>query len=261
MKSKQIKQFKEMKKLFSYVAMLLLPVAVSAQVIVGGSIGIDAQGSKASSLSKVGDKEVKGMTKGDSDFGLEIAPKVGYIINDKLEVGASLGLVYNQTMKYASLLDKEGENPKAFKDNKTSTFSWSINPYARYCVVDANGFGLWIEGLVSLGTSAASKVKYYDIEYDGVTHRDNADELNKKDKDAPKYSCFNGGLYIQPVLTYAVTEHFRLEATLNFLGVNLSGSVVKNTDKDGNWTKNNDYYLGLNINQGNLLSVGCVYSF
>ena len=250
-----------MKKLFSYVAMLLLPVAVSAQVIVGGSIGINASGSKNSSHYEYDDVKVDGLTKNASQFGLNIAPKAGYIINDKLEVGASLGLNYKQTMNYMTCLDKEGENPKAFKDNKYSTFSWSINPYARYCVVDANGFGLWIEGLVSLGTSTAGKTKHYDIEYDGIDYRDNADELNKEDKDAPKYSCFNGGLYIQPVVTYAITEHFRLEATLDFLGVNLSGSVVKTTDKDDNWVKDNNYSLGLNINQGNLLSVGCVYSF
>ena len=100
------------------------------------------------------DGKVNDLVKNDSRFGFEIAPKVGYIINEKLEVGASIGLGYSHNMKYVTLADKEGENPKAFKDNKTSNFTWSINPYARYCVVDVNGFGLWIEGLVSLGTSA-----------------------------------------------------------------------------------------------------------
>ena len=248
-----------MKKLFSYVAMLLLPVAVSAQVIVGGSIGITASSEKSTLLV---DGKVNDLVKNDSRFGFEIAPKVGYIINEKLEVGASVGLGYDQTMHYVTLADKEGENPKAFKDNKTSNFTWSINPYTRYCLVDVNGFGLWIEGLVSLGTSAASKTKYYEAEYDGTKHNENADDLNKKDKNAPKYSCFNGGLYIQPVLTYAVTEHFRLEASLDFLGVNLSGTAQKVTDKENKLVdKYNTCNFGLNINQGNLLSVGCVYSF
>lgn len=252
-----------MKKLFSYVAMLLLPVAVSAQVIVGGSIGITASSEKSTLLV---DGKVQDLTKNPdgkpSQFGLNIAPKAGYIINDKLEVGASLGLTYNQKMYYTTLANKEGENLKAFKDNKTSTFSWSINPYARYRVVDANGFGLWIEGLVSLGTSAAQKTKYYDVEYDGITYRDNADELNNKDKNAPKYSCFNGGLYIQPVVTYAVTEHLRLEVSLDLLGVNLSGTAEKVTDKENKLEdKKNTCNFGLNIQQGDLLSVGCVYSF
>lgn len=252
-----------MKKLFSYVAMLLLPVAVSAQVIVGGSIGITASSEKSTLLV---DGKVQDLTKNPdgkpSQFGFKIAPKVGYIINDKLEVGASIGLGYSHNMMYVTLADKEGENPKAFKDNKTSNFTWSINPYTRYCLVDVNGFGLWIEGLVSLGTSAAPKTKYYEAEYDGTKHNENADDLNKKDKNAPKYSCFNGGLYIQPVLTYAVTEHFRLEASLDFLGVNLSGKAQKVTDKENKLVdKYNTCKFGLNINQGNLLSVGCVYSF
>ena len=85
-----------MKKLFSYVAMLLLPVAVSAQVIVGGSIGFDASSSKSTLLV---DGKVNDLVKNDSRFGFEIAPKVGYIINEKLEVGASIGLGYSHNMK------------------------------------------------------------------------------------------------------------------------------------------------------------------
>lgn len=249
-----------MKKLFSYVAMLLLPVAVSAQVIVGGSIGFNASSSKSTSLAEIEDVEVEGLKKNPSSFGFEIAPKVGYIINEKLEVGASVGLEYDQTVNYATCLDKEGKNPKAFKDNKYSTFSWSINPYARYCLVDVNGFGLWIEGLVSVGTATAPKTKIYEYKYGDVTYNEGADKLNKK-KDEGKYVDFNGGLYIQPVLTYAVTDHIRLEASLDFLGVNLSGRVVKTTDKDGNWNKDNTCNFGLNINNGDLISVGCVYSF
>lgn len=248
-----------MKKIFSYVAMLLLPVAVSAQVIVGGSIGFNAISGKSTKLM---DGKVEDLVKNDSKFGFEIAPKVGYIINEKLEVGASVGLRYDQTMHYVILADKEQANPKAFKDNKYSTFSWSINPYARYCLVDVNGFGLWIEGLVSLGTSAAPKTKYYESEYDGLKYNENADELNKKDKNAPKYSCFNGGFYVQPVLTYAVTDHIRLEASLDFLGVNLTGTAKKVTDKENKLVeKLNTCEFGLNINKGDLISVGCVYSF
>ena len=71
----------------------------------------------------------------------------------------------------------------------------------------------------------------------------------------------------QPVLTYKISEHFRLETALNFLGFNLSGTTSKTiTDDKGNWRKSNTCDFGLNINSENVaqigyITIGCVYAF
>ena len=237
------------------IVCLLSSVMASAQLIVGGVLDFSASSQKNTSLTD-GHESLKTYP---SRLTLGIAPKVGYIINDTWEVGAKLGLRYNQTMDYVVLSDDAGENPKAFKNYKTSDIDWSIDPYARWRAVEFKGLGVWIEGLVSLGSRSTPKKRYYAAQYgsDGVIYRSKieADAMN----DTPvteKTSTFIGGLYIQPVLTYAINEHFRLETTLNFLGLNLSGSVQKQTDSEGYWNINSTCNFGLNIDSEDVLSIG-----
>lgn len=255
-----------MKKFFYAVICLLLPAVASAQVIVGGTIDFSASTSKNSSYYEGNE----GLGKSPTNFSFGIAPKVGYVIDNKWEVGAKLNLHSNQKTTYVSLVDKEGKNPKLFKDSKTSDFKWAIQPYARWSAVEVKGFGLWIEGIVSLGSIADRKTKYYAAKYgeDGQEHRSaaEAEKLNNQVTD-DKSSYFEGGLYIQPVLTYKISEHFRLETALNFLGFNLSGTTSKTiTDDKGNWRKSNTCDFGLNINSENVaqigyITIGCVYAF
>lgn len=244
-----------MKKiLFLLIVSLLLTVTTSAQVIVGGALSFSASNQTSTNWNNGNEN----LSKNPSTFSFGISPKVGYLINEKWEVGAKLDLNYNQSMNYVVLRDNEGVNPKALKDYKTSYFRMSIDPYARWCAVNVKGFGVWLEGLVSLGTNFTPKNKFYPVQYgnDGVVYRSEieADALN----DTPiqtKTSNFNGGLYIQPVLTYAFNEHCRLETTLNFLGFNLSGSVQKSTTAEGDWHKTNTCNFGLNIDSENALVV------
>lgn len=255
-----------MKKIFYAAICLLLPAVASAQMIVGGTIDFSANTSKSSSYYN----ENEGLGKSPTEFNFGIAPKIGYVINNKWEVGAKINLHSNQKTDYVTLVDKEGKNPKLFKDSKTTDFKWAVQPYARWSAVEAKGFGLWIEGLISLGSFADTKTKYYTAKYgvDGQEYRSaaEAEKLNNQITDN-KSSYIEGGLYIQPILTYKVSEHFRLETALNFLGFNLSGTASKTViDDDGNWSKHNTCDFGLNINSENVaqigyITIGCVYAF
>lgn len=248
-----------MKKLFSYVAMLLLPVAVSAQVIVGGAIDFSASSGKTVTTTEESD----GITKDPTNFSFGIAPKVGYVINEKWEVGLGINLGYSQDMNYFTATNKEGDTQEALKDYKTSNFKWAIEPYARYCLVDVNGFGVWIEGLVSLGSCTPGKRTEYAMEYDDTEYRSESDakKANKKNPDY-KHSRFDGGFYVQPVLTYAINDNWRFESTLNCMGLNISGYTKKESmDKGDSWTKSSEFDFGLSVLKGDYLTVGFVYSF
>lgn len=248
-----------MKKLSLFVAVMLLPVAISAQVIIGGSIDFSASSSKTVTTSENFD----GIQKNGTNFGFGIAPKVGYVIDGKWEVGLGINLGYDQTMNYVSLKNEEGDTEEALKDYKKSQFKWAIEPYARYCLVDVNGFGVWIEGLVSLGSYTPGKTTYYAVEYDDNEYRSESEakKMNKKNPDY-KYSCFDGGFYVQPVLTYAINDNWRFESTLNFMGLNISGYTQKESlDKGDSWTKYSVFDFGLSVLKGDYLTVGFVYSF
>ena len=91
-----------MKKIFYAVICLLLPVVASAQVIVGGTIDFAAKTSTRSSYYD----ESEGLDKSPTSFSFGIAPKVGYIINNKWEVGAKLNLHSYQETRFVTLLDE-----------------------------------------------------------------------------------------------------------------------------------------------------------
>lgn len=73
-------------------------------------------------------------------------------------------------------------------------FDWSINPLVRFRVVEINNFGFWLEPKAGLGTS----------------------------HDLDKRVNLHWGMNINPVFTYQLSERFRLDATLGFLGVGLN---------------------------------------
>lgn len=235
----------------------LISINISAQVIVGGGIDFAASGGDKSVSSETG-----ALTKSPVDFSFGFTPKVGYLLNN-FEVGLGIGLQYNHTMNYEILYNKTIEKAKAFKDHKDYTFSWSINPYARYRVVNAKGFGLWIEGIATFSTKGTDGRTYYAGQYgeDVLRTKEEAYKLNHPEKvESPiKTSVFYGGLYVQPVLTYNINDSWRLETTLNFLGLHLAGDVetIKNKET-GEKVSYNTCNFGFNASTYNTFSVDVV---
>lgn len=251
-----------MKKLFLTLAVVFgMVAAANAQLVVGGGIGFGVN--TYNGTVKSGDLGVTAKDRVDFTFGF--VPRVGYIINEKWEVGGKLSLDYNQTMNYDILTNASGKDGKAFKDFKDSQFTWAIQPYARFRCFEVKGFALWIEGVGSIGTSILSKRHYYAYEYDAtIVGRTQAaaDALNEA---LPKRSSFNGSLAFQPVLTYSLNEHWVLETSLNFLGFNLGGEVITTETAAGKSTRNT-FDFGLNVNSDNIatlgfLQIGAYYKF
>ena len=235
----------------------IVSINISAQVIIGGGIDFSASGGAKSTSTEMGT-----LTKSPVDFSFGFTPKVGYLINN-FEVGLGFGLQYNHTMNYEILYNKTIEKAKAFKDYKDYTFNWSINPYARYRIVNAKGFGLWIEGIATFSTKGTDGRTYYAGQYGGdvLRTKEEAYKLNHPEKvESPiKNYVFYGGLYVQPVLTYNINDSWRLETTLNFLGLHLAGDVetIKNKET-GEKVSYNTCNFGFNASTYNTFSVDVV---
>ena len=244
-------------KQFLLLALSLISINISAQVIVGGGIDFAASGGNKSVSSETG-----ALTKSPVNFSFGFTPKVGYLINN-FEVGLGIGLQYNHTMNYEILYNKEIERSKIFKDYKDYTFDWSIKPYARYRVVNAKGFGLWIEGVATLSTKGTKGRTYYAGQYgeNVLRTKEEAYKLNHPEEvESPiKTSVFYGGLFIQPILTYNINNNWRLETTLNFLGLHLMGDVetIKNNET-GEKLSYNTCSFGFNASTYNTFSVDIV---
>lgn len=261
-----------MKKVFTTLAIALMSVvAANAQLVVGGTINFTTTGGIVTKTNNATKKGI--IDKTDLDFSMGIAPRVGYIINEKWEVGGALVLSYVDNLQYACVAKIPGTGEKAdfnaYKDQRNMNFAWAIAPYARFRCFETKGFGIWIEGIAELGSVGGIKTKFYaycDDNYTGFRTKDQADELNKNNPLTPKVSNFTGGLYFAPVLTYEFNEHLVLETSLNFLGFGLSGSTTKTKNSDGDWVKTSSCDFSLNVTSGNIatlgmIQIGAVYKF
>lgn len=114
-----------MKKIFSVIAAAFVAVSMSAQVYVGGSIGINAW----SSQENAGDR---------SETTFKLLPEIGYNINDEWAVGAVIGY---ESDKWAGI---EGYSETAF----------TFNPYARYTFLKAGKVSLFVDGGVDFTTAS-----------------------------------------------------------------------------------------------------------
>lgn len=265
-----------MKKVFITLAVVLgMATAANAQLLIGGGINFNGGTDKTVRSGEWGAQSKF------SNFGFGISPIIGYQINGKFEVGAKIVLDYDHSTTYAAIENINGKEAAKFaRDSRTTSFDWSINPYARYRLFDVKGFGFWLQGEAELGTTLERKTKYYAYGSDETNisrKQDVADKMNEK-RPGHKYSKFNGAFYVQPVLTYALDGHWTIYSELNLLSLGVWGSVEKTTEEfvPGSTTvktvnregkeeaitdTRNTCNFNLGLFQGRALTLGVVYKF
>lgn len=173
-----------MKKLILVAILgLAASVSMSAQIFVGGQLGINATSNT--------DKNVNPVVT-TSNTTVSVLPNVGYILNDKMLVGARVGLNFGST----------GAN--------NSTFGLGLQPYLRYKVLNIGKFSLAAEANVGISTST-------------TTNKIGGVGVNK-------VSNFNFSLGAVPVVLYQLNEHIALEADINVLNFNLGFGSSKETN-------------------------------
>lgn len=132
-----------MKKVILSLAVALMSVtAVNAQMVLGGSLGVSGSiGSKTVVDGKI--------TSGDFRNRLDItfAPRIGFRVSDRWEIGAALGLNYGYTMKYRL----KNDHKSLEKDLQTPDFNIDVYPYARCLFLRRSFFNMGLEGVVDLG--------------------------------------------------------------------------------------------------------------
>ena len=107
-----------MKKSLLAIAFAMVAMVGSAQIYVGGSLGLDFAGK-----DKV------------SRTGASIAPEVGYLLNENLSFGAALG--------FGTTSSKAG-------DIKSSSNHWNISPYARYTFFNSGILSCFVDGVIAV---------------------------------------------------------------------------------------------------------------
>lgn len=220
-----------MKKILLSMLMIAIVTTTNAQLWIGGGVGFNS-----GSIKNVADSE----TKSNKDsLTLSISPKIGYRIN-KLDIG--LKFTYATTRLYP---DKEKND-----NNWNQTTGYSISAFARYGLISVGDFSLRAVADFSCGISAPKTSK---------GEKDKEPKITEGDKTTA--IAFN----LYPMLSYSLSNHFELEADLNFLG--LTASFAKKSIDDDKVDRSVNYSsMGLAINNNaaaisNLMNVGLIYKF
>lgn len=193
------------------------------------SVSLSAQVFVGGSASVDTDGSKVGDTVIKGDTNIYLRLNGGYILQDNFLVGARLGLGPNF-------------------DEDTNGFDLSLAPYVRYRVFELGPVGVWAEAELYAGLSTSK-----------TTHVDNS---------VSKTNTLSFGLGLAPVLTYPLNEHITLEATLDFVSLDLSTSTIKGKDisPDGSQVFEDDpvSFSNLFVKGGStsgLVSLGFTYKF
>ena len=121
-----------MKKIILSLAMVAMSaVAVNAQFLMGGSLGLSAGNGK-------------------TRFEMNVTPTFGYSFNEHWEAGASLllggGIYAGESYTFNEELEMMVVSPQT-----TNSFNWAIEPYARYYFFNRNNWRVGIEGDARVG--------------------------------------------------------------------------------------------------------------
>lgn len=199
-----------MKKIFMTLALIAFAMTANAQFVLGGQVALGHNGAHDDNYSLTS----------NASTDITVMPKIGYQLNDKMQLGVQLGLEYNYNRAYAGN-----------EDTYLSTYGSVIrfNPYFRYNVADWRNFTLFCEAQVSLGLHL--ETHGYNTVTDNTT--DNADDFTTI------------GLSIVPGLNYALSDKCSLD-----LYVNLARLACNWTLTDG--VDTHSYDLGVNMNAQDL---------
>jgi outer membrane protein assembly factor BamA len=216
-----------MKKLVLIAAIAFSVASASAQIFIGGNIGVNSNSDDFGTAAGIYGKDY-------SSLELGISPKVGYIINDKLSAGLQIGFTSGST----KVTEIAGNNEKA----ESSSSAFEVAPFVRYDALTFGKINLGLEAKLRF-SSSSDKSKFAGVETKG-----------------PTITTF--GLGVVPVLSYSLTEKFSLEAYLNFANLGFTSQTSK--PDVGNKTTSTSFGLGVDATSafttGNL-NIGFVYKF
>ena len=198
-----------MKKILLTLALAAFAFTANAQWVVGGNIGANHN-----------------MTNHDKDYNMgtattniKILPKVGYWLNDNMQVGLSAGWDYSYTRNYT------GGGEKYYTSDPSSQIV--IAPYLRYNLTSWKNFTIFAEASLSFTIHPETS---HHVFVDGTeTTTDNGDSWNKI------------GINVVPGLNYAFTEHFSMDLYINLARLYWS---MTSTDNGGR----HDWGIGANAN-------------
>ncbi len=219
-----------MKKALLTFALAAFAFTANAQWVLGGTIAADHSNIHANDY-----------TGGATNNHFEIAPKVGYWLNDNMQIGIQVGWAYDYTRNYVGNSDTYNSTSAAGVSGQPTI---DITPYFRYNFANWKNFTVFAEAQLNVGLHLESS-NYNTI---GSVTTNNGDNFTSI------------GLAVIPGLNYSFNEHISMDIYVNLLG------CYANFATADNWGSH-EFGLGLNMdaqtlnNHLNNFAIGFNYAF
>ncbi len=247
-----------MKKVFLTLTMVAFAMAANAQFILGGQLGFSTTGGNThyEAIAPANAFDYPATKTTD----LIIAPSIGYVLNDNMQVGLSLMYVTGSSINYGTV----GTYYAGHEDwVKGKGGAFGIAPYFRYYFAQAGKFNFFCEATLTFIARGRSHTHTYDnsvtpvidVEADGPT----------------SYSIID--FSIVPGVNYKFSDKWSADCYIDLAGLAFTHRATKNygtlTDPDALVSTNvtNDFNLicnasaqDLNAHLGNF-RIGINYHF
>lgn len=237
-----------MKKILLSLAMLLVAHVASAQFVVGGQFGCAGYSGGETVFYESDGVTTEYTVPDDTEFGFLFAPKVGYQLSEKMQLGVTLNFTHQRMNMYGMFndylyRDPEFEGVWLVKEN-----SLSIAPYLRYDLFNWGKLSAFVEAQALFGFVFKPTMYIRTVGTNPVV--DTTFKVDSK--------TFDFGFVVVPGLNYKFNE--RLSMDLYFDLVSLGYMYRRTTEKEelefgpeptkdvvGNISTSSQFYFGANL--------------
>lgn len=220
-----------MKKILLTLALAAFAMTANAQWVLGGNIEASHDNFHATDYAA-----------GTTVNHFSIAPKVGYWLNDDMQIGAQIGWGYDYNRNY--LLDVDHYNSTS-NTGVSGQPTITIAPYFRYNVASWKNFTVFAEAQLNLGLH---------LESSNFTNTPTEVTTNNGD------NFTSIGLSVVPGLNYSFTDHISMDLYVNLLRCYANFATAEN------WGSH-EYGIGCNMNAQSInahlnnFAIGFNYAF
>lgn len=182
------KNLKKMKKVLLTLALAAFAFTANAQFVIGGNISAYHNGAH--------DDNYTAAYPSNASTNLSIMPKIGYQLNEDMQIGAQLGWSYRYTRNYA------GADNTYMSNSPRSAFS--IAPYFRYNFATWKKFTIFCEATLN-----------FTLGFETETHTivNGSEAAGSPVKNGNNYTSF--GISVVPGMNYSFSDKFSMDLYVN----------------------------------------------
>ena len=198
--------------------MVAFAMAANAQFVIGGQLGFTAAGGNTHHEA-VAPVTTAFDVPGTKAMNFTIAPSIGYVLNDNMQIGLSLQYTSNSTTTYNATVYPTYES---WNQDKQSMFG--IAPYFRYYFLEAGDFNFFCQAELGYVVTPKSHYHYYNNEPAPFGYDNQGDGL---------VSTNILSFAIVPGVNYKFSDFISADCFIDLAGLAFLQTSTKNYNNDG----------------------------